>query len=562
MTKSLWLLPAIVGLVALLACGEATSPTASTSPDLEATVEARVQATIGAPIPTTTPELEATVTPRVEATRETHPTATTTVTLTSTPLPTVTPAFTATPLPTSAPSPAAMYYNQGLVHFINEDYDDAIANFDKVIEIDSEYADAYFRRGYAHYRNKNDVKAMADADEAIRLNPDHANAYSLRGWLNVEKDYKKAIAYYDKAIDMQLADTDTYYFRGAANYLKKNYDIAITDFNEAIRLNPNYVRAYTNRGLSFYSKGHYDRAISDFNEAIKGLPDFETAYYLRGLSYYALGEHDRAIDDLEKVIELNPDNANAFDDLEVIGKWNCDRLSESIEELSEEKAAGTSRSEILKIYGIQETYRSPTYVDCSGLARLSSGPDEDIVFYVEKDEDGDQFYGYEFKTNTSTPVPNNTTNQSSEVASDRKYELTSSQKEGFFQIKATRQIPLHGIREGDLGGFVRGEFNLSHDGEAWIFADAIVKDSARIQGNAAVHGIVEAEARVEGNAAVYGIVKGAARVTGNAVVFGVVGGQAQVFDAAVVYGIVEGNAKVFGNAVVTGIVTGDTSVSE
>ena len=145
---------------------------------------------------------------------------------------------------------------------------------------------------------------------------------------------------------------------------------------------------------------------------------------------------------------------------------------------------------------------------------------------------------------------------------DRKFELISSQEMGFYQLKAIREIPFHGIRQGDLGGFVHGEFNLAHDGDAWIFGNAIVKDSARIEGDAAVYGIVEESARVEGNSIVYGIVGDAAQIRGNAIVYGVVGGQSQVFDDAIVYGIVEGNARVFGNAVVAGIVKGNASVNE
>ena len=50
--KSLWLLLAIFGVLVIVACGEATDSAASTTPDLEATVEARVRATIEAPMPT------------------------------------------------------------------------------------------------------------------------------------------------------------------------------------------------------------------------------------------------------------------------------------------------------------------------------------------------------------------------------------------------------------------------------------------------------------------------------------------------------------------------------
>ncbi len=73
-----------------------------------------------------------------------------------------------------------------------------------------------------------------------------------------------------------------------------------------------------------------------------------------------------------------------------------------------------------------------------------------------------------------------------------------------YQIQATRDNPRRGVREGDLGGFIQSEKNLS--GNAWVF------DNARVSGNAEVSG----NARVFGNARV----SGTALVSGNAEVFG------------------------------------------
>ena len=88
------------------------------------------------------------------------------------------------------------------------------------------------------------------------------------------------------------------------------------------------------------------------------------------------------------------------------------------------------------------------------------------------------------------------------------------------------------MEEGELGGYVEKEENLSNDGNAWVAGDA------RVYGNAWVAG----DARVYGNAWVYGD----ARVFGNARVYG----DAEVFGNARVYGDagVFGNAGVFGDA--------------
>jgi hypothetical protein len=118
-----------------------------------------------------------------------------------------------------------------------------------------------------------------------------------------------------------------------------------------------------------------------------------------------------------------------------------------------------------------------------------------------------------------------------------KYELTSETKkigsETLYRIRALRAF--EGVKEGDFGGFIAKEGNLSVSGDAWVF------DNASVSGNARVFG----DAWVLGNASVFG----------NACV----SGDARVFDNARVFG----DASVSGNASVSGDarVSGDASVS-
>ena len=56
------------------------------------------------------------------------------------------------------------------------------------------------------------------------------------------------------------------------------------------------------------------------------------------------------------------------------------------------------------------------------------------------------------------------------------------------------------VKEGDIGGFVDSEKNLSQEGNCWIFDNAIVSDDAKVSGYAMVSGF----ATVSGNAVVSG----------------------------------------------------------
>lgn len=133
----------------------------------------------------------------------------------------------------------------------------------------------------------------------------------------------------------------------------------------------------------------------------------------------------------------------------------------------------------------------------------------------------------------------------------KKYEMTSNINKfagrKLFQIRALRDFG--DVKAGDLGGYIEKEENLSHNGNAWIYDDALVyddacvSDNAQIRGNAQVHGsaYVYDNAQIRGDACVYG----EAHVYGEAWVYcdAWVYGNARIFG----YARVCGNAQVYGN---------------
>ena len=136
----------------------------------------------------------------------------------------------------------------------------------------------------------------------------------------------------------------------------------------------------------------------------------------------------------------------------------------------------------------------------------------------------------------------------------KKYELTTNTKMCFgrklYQIKALKDFG--DVKAGDLGGYIEKEENLSHDGYAWVFDNALVYGDAEVYGNAQIHDIARVydTARILGNAHVYGgaRVYDNARVYGNALIYC----DAQIYGDACVYDNAEvfNNAQVFGDACV------------
>jgi tetratricopeptide (TPR) repeat protein len=129
---------------------------------------------------------------------------------------------------------AEQHYNKGVELREEGLHDQAIEEYDRAIELDSDYADAYVGRGDAYYYLGEYQPAIEDYDQAIELDPDFADAYVGRG--------------------------DAYYYLG-------EYQPAIEDYDQAIELDPDYADAYDSRGWAHYYLGLETEAEADFVKA-------------------------------------------------------------------------------------------------------------------------------------------------------------------------------------------------------------------------------------------------------------------------------------------------------
>lgn len=157
----------------------------------------------------------------------------------------------------------------------------------------------------------------------------------------------------------------------------------------------------------------------------------------------------------------------------------------------------------------------------------------------------------------------------------KKFELTDQtitlhNNKILYRIRACKSF--NDVKEGDFGGYVESEHNLSQSGNAWIYGNACVHQNAYVFGNACLYDNAEAfgNARIYDNARLYdfveisetAIVRGYATLYNKARISGsaIIEGHAQISDQVKIYGFacVKGFAKVlnraevFGNAQVAG----------
>ncbi len=234
-----------------------------------------------------------------------------------------------------SPDRAGPYYNRGNTHRHLGDNESAIKDFSDAIGRDSTIAAAFYNRGntYADLGDKN--AALNDYQTFVRIAPDDmksaipmarakmaelsrsaagSGGKSARYWLDLgtaalqQGVFDQALSNLNKAIALDSALAEAYYYRAAVYATLGNSPEAIANFSHAIHLRPGDTTAYYNRGLLYSYDADYRGAIADFSTAIRLNENYPLAYIARAETYEKTGQVDSALADYETYIKICPTN--------------------------------------------------------------------------------------------------------------------------------------------------------------------------------------------------------------------------------------------------------------
>lgn len=224
--------------------------------------------------------------------------------------------------------PSQPPFKLGRAYFSQGEYDKAIIEFEKSIELDENHTESYYylgqcylQKGIIEYNNKNILKAYSlyrkankiaeqvipQYEQIIENNPKDLNSYLKLGYIYETRsvvpfinERDKALEYYLKALDLITSSSLTAGNSGLITYLN------------------------TRVGCIYFQEKKYYQAIEYLEDALIISSDHTEAYYYLGLSYDKMGEIDKAREFLSGVIELAPQSEFAQEAEKELKKINKD----------------------------------------------------------------------------------------------------------------------------------------------------------------------------------------------------------------------------------------------
>ena len=227
-----------------------------------------------------------------------------------------------------------LWLNYGIALVLNKQYGEAIVVLENTLVVirdnentsqnPTEIADlkvqSHYNLGLAYYHGGQTEKAIAAYQKAIQLEPNFAEAYGGLGviyWRTGNLD--AAIRHCQKAIKIAPENIEFHQNLTRIYWQNGRYDAAAVGYKIILELNPSDENALHHLGLILLSKQAYDDAVSYFQKVLQINPESALTHGALGVAYYKLGENGLAIQEFQEVLRLDPRNQNAREMLKRLG---------------------------------------------------------------------------------------------------------------------------------------------------------------------------------------------------------------------------------------------------
>jgi tetratricopeptide (TPR) repeat protein/predicted aspartyl protease len=212
------------------------------------------------------------------------------------------------------PTNAADYARLGAALTARRNYQEAIANFSKAIELAPASAEYRVLRAHAYFHAGQSVPAMADVEGAVQLAPSDADALILRAEARLSNGNKDGAT-----TDLKAASATLPLESGRRLELANLYQSADA-FPAAIAELDLWIKNHRDEGGAVEALNarcwaralmgqELDKALSDCDASLSRFPNNASGLDSRGLVRLRLGDYDKAVADYDRSLKLSPKNA-------------------------------------------------------------------------------------------------------------------------------------------------------------------------------------------------------------------------------------------------------------
>ncbi|WP_293360435.1 tetratricopeptide repeat protein, partial [Microcoleus sp. CAWBG24] len=126
------------------------------------------------------------------------------------------------------------------------------------------------------------------------------------------EDYARAIASYDKALEIKPDKHEAWYNRGTALVNLGRLEEAISSYDKALEFKPDDHEAWNNRGYALGNLGLLEEAVASYDKALEFKPNLHETWNNRGVALRNLGLLEEAVASYDKALECKPDKHDAW----------------------------------------------------------------------------------------------------------------------------------------------------------------------------------------------------------------------------------------------------------
>ncbi|MDE3250106.1 MAG: tetratricopeptide repeat protein [Bacteroidota bacterium] len=193
---------------------------------------------------------------------------------------------------------------------------EALDIYDKLLKTDSGNFDALYQKGILYTQLKDTAKAIALLEQAYRLQPLTQTGLALAN-LYAETKNDRVIALCDALSQKDTARdfADPVFLKGIYYSNIRNYPKALALMDEAINRDWRFPDPYIEKGIILYEQKNYDEALKTFQYAANLAYTDGDNYYWMGRCYEATGKNEEAIDYYYKALVFDKDLTEAREGL-------------------------------------------------------------------------------------------------------------------------------------------------------------------------------------------------------------------------------------------------------